>query len=176
MSELSKGSGVSVTLNQNEVFAEKKVSPINTEGLSAMGRSAIAVFEEYVDQMRPGNVVPEAQAIRYQVGLYKAISATINKNNQDFNKTWSLLLKIFFDHRKEAFGERFIYRYMANITLNDEQRIAFRRLTDLMRQTAPIEGRGHVLKIYDLKRAIEKDITPDGRQRILNFYNQFLPR
>ena len=176
MSELSKGSGQAVTLNQNEVFAEKSIPPVNTEGLSTIGRSAVAVFEEYVKTMAPENVLEESKAIQSQVGFYKAIINTINKNNQDFNKTWSILLKIFFDYRKEAFAERLLYRYMHNTTLNSDQRVAFRNLTDLMRMTAPVVGRGHVLKLYDLKRAIEKDITPDGRQRILNFYNQFLPR
>lgn len=176
MSKPSSGNGTEVPVNQNDVFSNKPQSYINTEGLSSVGRSAIATFEEYATAMAPGKILNEQEAILKQVGLYRAITLTINKNNQDFNKTWSYLLKIFLENKDGAFHERYLYRYMANITLSADQRMAFRRLTDLMRQTAPVQGRGHVLKLIDMKRALEKDITGEGKQRIINYYNQFLPR
>lgn len=170
---LASGAGVAVRVNQNEAFSQTTPSYTQVTGLSSIGQSAIATFEEYAKVMAPGVVQIEAQAIRYQVGLYRAIVNTINKNTQDFNKTWSILLNIFNDNKKGAFGERYLYRYMANITLSADQRSAFLRLTTLMRETAPAQGRSAVLKLIDMKRALEKDLTADGRQRILNYYNQF---
>lgn len=175
MTNTSNHSGTSVSVNQvdqNEAFSEKKKLS-STDGLSSIARSAVAVFEEYAVKMKPDLPQLEAQAIRYQVGLYRAITNTINKNSQDFNKAWGLLLKIFNDNKDGAFSERALYRYMSNITLSQDQCVAFRRITVLMRQTAPVDGRGRVVKMIDLNRVLEKDITPEGRQRVINFYAQF---
>lgn len=171
MSTSSQYSGTAIKVKQPEAFT--KVISTKSDGLSPMGRSAVAVFEEYVVKMAPDLPQVEAQAIRYQVGLYRAIVNTINKNNVDFNRTWGTLLEIFETNKKGAFNERALYRYMANITLSKDQCTAFRKLTVLMRHTAPLEGRGAVLKLIDLNRVLDKEITPEGRQRILNYYNQY---
>lgn len=172
----NKSSGVAIKVNQSEAFSGEKVKKDipYAEGLSTLGRSAIATLVEYVEYMDPKKPQNQEEAVRKQVGLYNAIVRTINNNNQDFNKTWAAILQIFEDYKDGAFHERAVFRYMAFITLPDDKRVAFRRLINLLKVTAPVHGRRFAMRQIDLARSLEFDITEEGRNRVLNFYRPFM--
>lgn len=175
---IDTSSGTSVHVNQSTVFSGKKGSNEipHTEGLSSLGRSAIATLVEYADFMDPKKVQNQDEAVRKQVGLYRALTLTINKNDIDFNKTWGTILAVFEEHKDGAFHERAIFRYMAFITLPEDKRIAFRRLINLIKVTAPMNGRNFAMRQIDMAKSIEIDITEEGRNRILSFYQPFMNR
>lgn len=176
MATNNPASGVAVHVNQNEAFSGQKTSADipYTEGLGSLGRSTIATLVDYVDYMDPKKAQNQETAIRKQVGLYRAITLTINKNDQDFNKTWNAVLKIFEDYKKGAFHESAIFRYMAFITLPEDKRIAFRRLINLIKVSAPVQGRNIAMRQIDMNRTLEIDVTEEGRNRLLNFYQPFM--
>lgn len=172
----STSSGVAVPVTQNQAFSGKnglKEIPY-AEGLGSLGRSAIATLIEYIDYMDPKKTQNQAEAVRKQVGLYSAINLTINRNTEDFNKTWDAILRIFNDYKDTALHERSIFRYMAFITLDEEKRTAYRRLINLIKVTAPVPGRSIALRQVDLERTLSVGITEEGRNRVLNFYRQWM--
>lgn len=172
----STSSGVSVHVNQSQAFSGQKTSKEipYAEGLSSLGRSAIATLVEYVDYMDPKKSQNQDEAIRKQVGLYRAIILTINRNNEDFNKTWDAILRIFNDHKDGAFHEKAVFRYMAFITLDEDKRTTFRRLINLIKITAPLPGRSIALRQVNMERTLSIDVTEEGRNRVLNFYRQWM--
>lgn len=174
----STSSGTPVHVTQSEVFSGKK-DPTElpyTEGLSSLGRSTIATLLDYVDYMDPKKTQNQEEAVRKQVGLYRALVSTINRNDQDFNKTWNMVLKIFLDYKDGAFHETAIFRYMAFITLSEDKRNTFRRIINLIKLTAPPVGRDFALRQVDMNRTMEFDITEEGRNRILNFYSPYMSK
>jgi len=174
MAQVNTGNGISIPVNQNVAFSKKTEEASVLEGLSSVGRSAVATVMEYVDKMDPKVIKNEEESIRRQVGLYKALTMTINRNDQDFNKTWSAILKIVNDNLNGVFHDSKVFQYMHNTTLSAEKRKTFQRLLYLLKATAPVQGRKLVLRQIDFKKVLAFDITGVGRQRVLNYYQPYM--
>lgn len=171
---ISTSSGVAVQVTQSEVFASegKKTQELYNQ-LSTIGRSSVSVFTEYAKNM--GGIAPPLdKCVQNQVGLYRAIVMCINKNDKDFSKTWQALLDIVNDPKNMAFHESRLFAYMPYITLDEDQRRSFRHVFMFMKMTADERNRRSVLQQIDFSRLLQTQITEEGRNRLINFYQKYL--
>lgn len=172
----SSSSGIAVPVVASQTFVDQgKLTNDVLSKLSSMGKSTVSVFMEYINEM--GKPVPPAtdKAVRLQVGLYRAIIACINRNDKDFNATWTELLNLVDQNNSGVFCETKIFSYMPFITLDEEKRRSFRMILVFLKQTANPKDRPFVMRQMDFNHVFKGEITEEGRNRLINFYSRYMP-
>lgn len=142
-----------------------------TDGFSSLGRSAVAVVEDFAVVMGTKSIPTEAVRQAQFNALYNALFTNINRNNEDFHKVFTRILKIFEEGRESAFHERRLWGFMPIMPISVEKRNSFGNLLFLMKTAAPVKGRQDVFKQVNVEKSLGVGITEEGRQRVINFFS-----
>jgi hypothetical protein len=138
---------------------------------TAAGKMILDQLEAYIAEMAPKKLQTQANEVRWQVQLYRVLSNTANRLDDDFFLVWNTILKVFHAQKDGVFHEAYVFRSMQHITLPPNDQAAFQRLLNLVKITANPAGRQAATKQVDFKRTLEHGVTEAGRQKLLNFYN-----
>jgi hypothetical protein len=159
---------------KKEEVVEKQTSIQTLEYTASSQIEEITVFcfNEYIEKMRPGLAhTPVSGAVRQTV-LWQAISNAFELSTPDeFNSVYSKMLSMFKEHRDGVFNERYVMRFMEEVTMDANERFAFQAIVNLMRKTCdPLESK-QMLKQVDMGRTLAQGFSEQARQKVLAFYN-----
>lgn len=137
---------------------EVKAAPVKktTEGQSISQQYLTQVLDEYVVEMRPGRGMPEEVGARQQTLL-----ATVLVNNvfgaakEDFGPGMKTLLDTIKENRDGAFGEKYVYRFVASMRVSTERRALFEDLLTIALTTSD-QGVQAAKKQIDIKKFIDR--------------------
>ncbi|MBE0438194.1 MAG: hypothetical protein IBX57_00310 [Gammaproteobacteria bacterium] len=128
-------------------------------------------IETYIEEMKPGKSHFGEEGPMRQVKLYRTIQAILRLEGTSFNKMMNYLLSKIKDHRKGVFGEKYIFRYMSQVKLADDQRKNFERFMSLLLTTCDSATRAQALKQVDLELVMKGFKNSEMQQRVEAFYS-----
>ena len=131
----------------------------------------LAGLKKYIVEMGPKRPVSIEEGVRNQVLLYRAITNTINRQNDHFRPAFTALLRLFVELKDSVFHEAYVFRFMDNINLPENDRKAFQRLLNLIKVLAPVEGREQAKAQINFEASLAYGLTEEGRQRLLAYFN-----
>lgn len=174
----AQDAGASGAVVANAEPAAVAAAPAKTEpaevkkpsGLSDVAISYISQVEDYMAQMAPNKPMAEANGIRYQVSLFRVLTRMIDNLDVDFRAAWATVLDLAYKHKDGAFNERYVMRFVSNLTLTKEEVTAFLLLLDLIRMSAEPVTRANPLKQYDMSKLQKYRFTEKGRRNLNAFY------
>jgi hypothetical protein len=128
-------------------------------------------LERYIDNMQPGKPLEKAEIVSNQIALWKTLVTLIEKCEGNFRQSYSVVLGLFEKHKDGVFNERYIFRLMSDVPLPPDDLYAFQALINLIKVTAPVQGRQVALKQnIDMSRTLSKVFSEPARQKLLDFY------
>lgn len=133
--------------------------------------NAIDAIKEYMVNMGPGKTMTIDEGSRNQVVLFRAIRSAIEFTGADFQLTFVTILRLFDEFRDDVFHERYVFRFMDNVTLSYDERRAFERIVNLIKVAAPVAGRKEALRQINFQKTLHYTFTEEGRQRVLSFFS-----
>jgi hypothetical protein len=143
---------------------------IETE--DSLSINTVADILTYVKTMGPQCPHDRISGSRGQVGLYTALLNYINNAGDNFQLTWSVILRIVFEASATgAFQDHLCFRFFPDMGLDVESRTAFRNLLSIVTSTANASGRATALRQIDFQKALGQKISDDGKNRLLAYYN-----
>lgn len=128
-------------------------------------------LKEYIEAMHPKRPLSVEEGVRQQVALFKTLQNVINREDEHFRPIFAAILALFDQHKSGVFHETNVFRFMDNVTLNDNERKAFQRLVNLIKVTAAKSSRAAAIKQVNLPDSLRFGLTDEGRQRVNDFYN-----
>lgn len=129
-------------------------------------------LESYVRNMAPGvGILPE-QGANQQTVLWKLISNICERNPEEFETLFSLVLLFLEEYQDGVFNERYIHRFAEALSISSDQINAFQRIITLMKMVANPKTRRLALKQINLEAALSVGFSEEARQRILYFVNK----
>ena len=147
------------------VFVEPKSK------FSPMGQAFLDDLEVYIKMMGPTRPTSQAEAVAQQHSLFRLLTGIVN-NTEDFYTVFAQALKRMADEVDGAFSPLAVFRYLDQLKMSNDSRMAFRNLINLVTKTAPPKSREAVLRQIDVPGTVNvKIFTEAGRQRLLTFYN-----
>lgn len=141
------------------------------EEASTYGKMVLEQLKGYIDSMAPKKLLSTADTVRWQVQLYRVLSNTVNRLDDDFFLVWGTILKAFHSQKDGVFHESYVFRAMEHVTLSKEDQAAFQRLLNLVKLTASPQGRQAATRQVDFKKTLEFGVNEAGKQKLFNFYN-----
>lgn len=126
---------------------------------------------EYIDKMRPGVSMSSIEGARNQASLYRAIKLIIEGSGDHFRLSFSALLKLIDENQNGVFGERYIFRFMEDITLKTDEQNAFKRIINLLKVAAPVTNRAANLKTVSFTKSLQYELNDESKQRLLSYFN-----
>jgi hypothetical protein len=138
---------------------------------STYGKMVLEQLKGYIDSMAPKKLLSTADTVRWQVQLYRVLSNTVNRLDDDFFLVWGTILKAFHSQKDGVFHESYVFRAMEHVTLSKEDQAAFQRLLNLVKLTASLQGRQAATRQVDFKKTLEFGVNEAGKQKLFNFYN-----
>lgn len=126
---------------------------------------------EYARDMAPRRPIPEAQGAAYQVNLYRQLHVLINKEDEHFRELFTAVLMFFKHEASRCFAASHAFRFQENIKLNPDERASFNSLIDMLRLLGPTEGRDEAGKQVSIKKALAKNMTDTGRNRVISYFD-----
>jgi hypothetical protein len=158
------------TGSATQVTLESVIEKIKLNG-DAVSMSTVFNLESYIEKMQPGKPVEKAEIVASQVALWKTLSTFIEKSQTNFRQTYSVVLALFEKHKDGVFNERYVFRMMSDVPLPADDLFAFQALINLIKVTAPVQGRVTALKQnVDMSRTLSKVFSEQARQKLLDFY------
>lgn len=124
------------------------VTPAVNSNTPAFKIITIAI-NEYLHVMDPSNGIGEAEQMKKQIRLYRALQSAFLLSGEELPLTVSSLVELFKDHREGAFSTSVCFRNMDNIALPSKDIVAFTALLHLFSKAAAV-GMGNVFKHVDL--------------------------
>jgi len=158
-------SGVEMSIGLADIYNQVKQT-----GNQAVILAFNAIFE-YMVAMKPGVTMSDDTGARNQANLYRAIRAIIENSGDDFQLSFATLLKLFDEYKDGVFNERYIFRFIENLTLNMNDQQAYRRIVNLIKIAAPVQGRAEALKQLSFTKSLQFGFTDAGKQKVLTFFN-----
>lgn len=143
---------------------------INSLPISVNSKIALQNVTDYLINMKPRKPVFPDEGARHQVGLFRAIMAIINGQEDDFQVAFNTLLKIIHDNRDGAFHETCVFRFFEHMALPENDRRAFQRLLNLVKLTADPKSRSLVMSQIDMASTLEHAVSDHGRNKVLAFF------
>jgi hypothetical protein len=140
--------------------------------ISTAGKIVLATLDTYTDAMKPRKPVSDVECNRNQVGLYRNLVSMIEKLDEDFNTVFTIVLKHIDAHSTGAFGERYLFRDFANLTLSKEDLKGFCNILNLLKVLANTETRALAIRQVDLNASLQFPFTEVGRQRVLEYFGK----
>lgn len=157
--------GIEMSVALADVYAQVKAT-----GNQAVILAFNAIFD-YMVAMKPGITMPDDTGARNQANLYRAIRAIIENSENDFQISFATLLKLFDEYKEGVFNEKYIFRFIENLTLNMDDQQAYRRIVNLIKIAAPVQGRAEALKQLSFTKSLQYGFTDAGKQKVLTFFN-----
>lgn len=140
------------------------------KNVPAAYQTDIARVLAYLERMAPNRPVDAKVGIEEQKALYRSIQNIINRQEEYFTPLFTALLFIFKSETKGALSDRYRMRFMDNITLPVGDRKAFANLSQMLAIVADPKSRAVAMKQVSMERALENGLTPEGRTRVLNYF------
>lgn len=153
--------GVTPYANINRVLAE----------VPKAKHAIIHFLMEYARDMAPRRPIPEQQGATYQVDLYRQLHSLINKEDEHFRPLFTAVLMFFTHEATRCFAASHAFRFSEITKLNADERASFNSLIDLLRLLGPVETRKENAKFVSLQKALAKNMTDTGRNRILSYFD-----
>lgn len=105
------------------------------------------------------------------VGLWRNISALINKQEVHFDALFTALLRVFALESKNAMSEIAINRGIEHMALPKQELAGYMNITTLLRLTSDPKSRKQVLKTaVNLPMALRNGLTQEGAARVVAYY------
>lgn len=140
---------------------------------SVATRQALRTVVEYGQVMRRNRAIEQAAGIQQQKFLFKAILWIINgAPYTEFKAAFEFLLALFAENKTGAFTPELLHRFMANVELDPEELKAFPLLLDMMTHLADKKSRQLALKQINLSKPLQRPVTEEGKNRVVNFFSQ----
>ena len=141
---------------------------------SAREKALINFLENYINNMMPGKPVDEKAGATHQQTLWRTLQSVVERSSGDeFRKLFSLALDIFAEHqhRKGAFYDKYVFRFVEHLTFDKDEQKAFLGLLNLLILTANRNTRSIGIKSVDIMRvANTAGFTEQGRQNLISFF------
>jgi hypothetical protein len=151
---------------------QQAIKKIMDEG-TAVQKQVVQRLEAYVESMAPGKPVEPSTGAALQYELWSVIEFIFDAApREEFTMLWNLLLAYFREHEKGVFGARYVNRFSESWKNSSMKLTGFQRILNLLSVTARPENRAEGLKSVDINSTLTNGITPEGRARILGFYNK----
>lgn len=151
---------------------QQMIKKIMDEG-TAVQKQVVQRLEAYVESMAPGKPVEPSTGAALQYELWSVIEFIFDAApREEFTMLWNLLLGYFREHEKGVFGARYVNRFSESWKNSSMKLTGFQRILNLLSVTARPENRAEGLKSVDINSTLTNGITPEGRARILGFYNK----
>lgn len=139
-------------------------------------KAVIDFFDQYLVAMDPKLPAPkDAELYKQQQGLWTTLKSVLDDApDEEFTKTWSLILAIFNRHNngKSAVSDVPIHRGSWLWSDADKRLTALQNLINLIQLTRKPEERQLGLKQVDMERALKDGLSDQARRRILAFYGK----
>lgn len=164
----TKGAGI--TLNAGVTAQEvREAAKRAREGLSL--KVLQDSIDTYVKKMSPGVPHVGDEGSKQQAALYRIIQNVFNLQGKDFIDGMNVILETVKEHRKAAFNERYVFRYMNEVKLTATERKNFERVVNLFLVTCDKTDRKQNLKQVDLSYTVEGYSDPSLIQKLTEFYS-----
>ena len=138
---------------------------------SQVAKLTLSDVLRYVQVMGPSSPQNTKTGSAEQVALYTALVNSINNAGNDFQLMWAIILRVVFETQENgAFNDRMCFRFFPDMPLDTSARTAFRNLLSIMTSTANTSGRATALAQIDFQKALGKQFTDTGKNRLLGFY------
>lgn len=141
--------------------------------LKGIPESSLQIFSrltEYARLMAPGRPIAIDDGVRQQVSFYRTLQGLINREEDNFNKMFAAFLKFVEIHSKGVFHDTHAFRFVQNLTLDEDNLKGFNNLMYMVKTLAPVQTRTHALKQLSFEKALQFGITDRGRQKVQNFF------
>lgn len=127
---------------------------------------------EYIEHMKPGRTISVAEGVRRQGDLLRGLKNIIENSGNAFTLVFSALLKVVDENTgtQGVFNDKYLFRFFDNVTLSPGDQQAFRRLMNLLKETAPVDRRTNAGKVISFTKSLQYGLTAAGKQRILTYY------
>lgn len=125
----------------------------------------------YIGRMKPGRPIDSKTGVNEQVALYRSIQNIINRQEDYFTQLFTALLYLFQAEGTGALGDRYRMRFMDSVTLHAGDRKGFQYLTQMLHMLADLQSRDVMMSQINMELALQNGLTPDGRTRVLNYFN-----
>lgn len=127
---------------------------------------------QYTKDMAPGVPVNIDGGSLKQINLYRTLMNSINNAPTDFQLMFATILRIVYETKDTgAFQVKYVFRFFPSMPLNKADRDNFSALIHAMLQLCNPSGRAVALKQIDFNKLVAFGYTPQGRQRMLSFFN-----
>jgi hypothetical protein len=133
------------------------------------------LVDSYVDKMRPGVRVSEAEGRQYQRGLLRIYQQVLARDGEEFVTAMNALLARFNDHRGLTFGEEYVFRFLGAAGFEANQSKLFQTFTTLCMRICDPQSRA--LRIsQDINQAavLDKLLNEEQRQRLQGYLQSYL--
>lgn len=150
-------------------FADK-IRRIKAAGTLAE-KTLVDQLETYIKQMAPGLPVQGDAGARIQHGLLRTLMSVIDNGGEEFANLWNIVLAYFYEHRKGAFDDYYVFRFAEYWSKTQEELNCLHRVLNLVMLSCDPKTRGqNVAKQVDFQRTLSQGFSDRGRQNILRFY------
>lgn len=142
------------------------------EGVSAIKRIPFEQIKQYLLEMAPKKPVSVEHGKIQQRVLIGALRNILNQVDDEgtFTQQFTALLKIFHLGQQHALNELYVFRFLENVEMRNEEIEAFTRIVNMLLITADIKSRKQSLKQLDFEKTLRFGLSDQARRRITEFY------
>lgn len=151
-----------------------ELTPVAGE-LPAVTQLFYDLIDSYVDKMRPGVRVSDAEGRQNQRGLLRIYQQVLARDGEEFVTAMNALLARFNDHRGLTFGEEYVFRFLGAAGFEANQSKLFQTFTTLCMRICDPQSRA--LRInQDINQAavLDKLLNEEQRQRLQGYLQSYL--
>lgn len=95
---------------------------------SALEKSLFITLDQYIEAMKPGKWISDNDGKFQQVYLSRIIRTIFAEEPRECYKMAARFMEVFHKHRHGCFHERYVFRFMSGIPLNNNDRKTFERM------------------------------------------------
>lgn len=161
--------------NSNVAIPSKEISGLMNRVNATNNQvviNAMNAVQQYMQDMGPAMTQTTESGARHQVVLFRAIRTIIDYSHDDFQLAFATLLRLFDENKDGVFHERYVFRFMESVVLNQDERRAFERILNLIKLAAASAGRKEAVNQINFQKTLQYVFTEEGRQRVLAFFNK----
>ncbi len=165
---------------QPEVIVTEKVVPSTkpkaTATASISESMSVSMVREdianYIKNMAPGMIISEKKGSQHQARFFNVILAVINRySDDDFKAAMDIIVKAFRTEAKGVFGAQYVYRFMEHVELPSPRVTLFQRLINMFIIMAEPKSRVAAMKQLNWQDTLSGEITNEGRNRVLKYFD-----
>lgn len=142
---------------------------VDSMPISAAAKICLHEIAEYIEAMNPRRPLKSQDGANLQSKFYRTLRRILSLG-EEFNMVWSSLLAEFQKHSTGVFDNNNLLRCTEHMTLPKADVQAFCTLMNLLKITASVQTRAHVMKQYNFKLAF-KSMTESEIHCLQTFYN-----